>query len=169
MKKTAMLLSLLLLLAACGRPAAVRFAPERHFTLDFTLESGDYTIEGALTCSAYNDLRLSFTHPALLKYFTVRVSTEGYVTDVAGVGDEIAARQVPTFAPVSVLCEAVRAAVFTQTPFTKNAAGEYETRTPVGGAEVTVTFGQDGMLKEIVCPETKLKIQFTSHQMRNEE
>jgi hypothetical protein len=162
MKKTAFLLSLLLLLSACGGPAAVRFEPERSFTLDFTLETGDYTIEGTLDCRAYDDLRLSFTHPALLGYFTVRYSSEGYLTDVAGAGDEIAARQVPTLAPVRVFCEAVRAAVFTQTPFTLSSAGEYETQVPVGNVTVTVTFGQDGMLREIVCAETKLRVTFES-------
>ena len=161
MKKAAILL-LIFLFAACGRPAAVRFEPERYFTLDFTLETGDYIIEGEIACNAYDDIRLSFTHPALLRYFTVRVSSDGYATDVAGAGDEIAARQVPTFAPISVLCGAVRTAVFTQTPFTENAAGEYETQVPVGNAAVTVTFGPDGMLRRIECAETKLRVTFES-------
>ena len=160
MKKTALLLSLLLLLSACGGPAAVRFEPERYFTLDFTLETGDYIIEGTLDCRAYEDLRLSFTHPALLGYFTVRYSSDGYITDVAGAGDEIAARQVPTLAPIRVFCEAVRAAVFTQTPFIQNGAGDYETAVPVGNVAVTVTFGPDGMLKSVACAERKLKVKF---------
>ena len=160
MKKTLLLFAFLLLLSACGGPAAVRFEPERDFTLDFTLETGDYIIEGALDCRAYDDLRLSFTHPALLSYFTVRYSADGYLTDVAGAGDAIEARQVPTFAPVSVLCEAVRTAVFTQTPFTKNDADEYQTQVPVGSAAVTVTFGQDGMLRRIECAERKLRVTF---------
>ena len=159
MKKTALILSLLLL-AACGRPAAVRFDPVRCFTLDFTLETGDYIIEGALDCRAYEDLRLSFTHPALLRYFTVRYSSDGYITDVAGAGDGIEARQTPTLAPIRVFCEAVRAAIFTQTPFAETAAGGYETQVPVGNAIVTVTFGQDGMLRRIECAERKLRVTF---------
>lgn len=160
MKRTALLLSLMLLLSACGRPAAVHFEPNRYFTLDFTLETGDYIIEGKVTCNAYNDIRLSFTHPPLLGYFTVRATAEGFVTDVAGAGDTIDARQVPTFAPVNILCEAIRTAVFTRTPFTKNDAGDYETRFPLGNAEVTVTFGPEGTLKSIVCPERKLRVKF---------
>ena len=159
MKKTALLLSLLLL-AACGRPAAVRFEPNRYFTLDFTLETGEYIIEGAVICNAYNDIRLSFTHPPLLGYFTMRATDEGFVTDVAGAGDTIDARQVPTFAPINILCEAIRTAVFTRTPFTKNDAGDYETRFPLGNAEVTVTFGPEGTIMEIECSERKLKVQF---------
>ena len=160
MKKILLLPIVLLLFAACGRPAAVRFEPERYFTADFTLETGDYIIEGTLKCSAYNDIRLTFTHPALLRYFTVRAAEDGFETDVAGAADEIEARQVPTFAPVRILCEAVRVAVFTQTAFTQNEAGEYETRVPVGNVSVTVAFGPDGGLKSIVCPESRLKVRF---------
>ena len=74
MKKTALpiLIFLLLLFAACGRPAPVLREPVRYFTADLLLENGDYIIEGALVCSAYDDIRLSFTHPALLRFFTVR-------------------------------------------------------------------------------------------------
>ena len=160
MKKTVLLLLCALLLASCAKPAAVRFEPARSFASDFTLETGDYIIEGRLTCNAYDDIRLSFTHPALLSYFTVRASSEGYTTDVAGAADEIEARQVPTFAPINILCEALRTAVFTQTQFTKTEAGELETRVPVGGAEAAVVFSPEGAVREIRCERQKLKVSF---------
>ena len=162
MKKTALpiLISLLLLFSACGRPAAVRFEPVRYFTADLSLENGDYIIEGRLVCNAYDDIRLSFTHPAMLRFFTVRAASEGFFTEVAGVPDTIEARIVPTFAPVNVLCVALRRAVFENNEFTRAEDGGYAASIPIGGRTATVKFDADGYITGIDCPETELKVKF---------
>ena len=161
MKKLALLFALLLLFAACGRPAPVRFEPERYFTAAFSLENGDYIIEGEIRCCAYDDIRLSFTHPALLRFFTVRAAPEGFFTDVAGVPDTVEARRMPTFAPINVLCEALRRAVFEHNEWTRAADGGCETKIPIGGRTVTARFDADGYMTGIDCPETDLKVRLT--------
>ncbi len=161
MKKTALLFALLLLFAACGKATAAPFEPARYFTAAFSLENGDYIIEGEIRCCAYDDIRLSFTHPALLRFFTVRATAEGFFTDVAGVPDTVEARRVPTFAPINVLCEVLRRAVFEHNEWTRAADGGCETKIPIGGRTVTARFDADGYMTEIDCPETDLKVRLT--------
>jgi len=161
-KKTALpiLIFLLLLFAACGRPAPVLREPVRYFTADLLLENGDYIIEGALVCSAYDDIRLSFTHPALLRFFTVRATSEGFYTEVAGVPDSIEARRVPTFAPINVLCEALRRAVFENNERVPAEDGGCTAEISIGGRTATAKFNADGYITEIDFPETELKVKF---------
>ena len=159
MKKIAFICVILLLFAGCGRlPAA--FAPQRSFTLDFTLYHGDHTIEGSVICNAYEDIRLAFTHPQALSYLTLQIGTETWLADIAGATDTVEARDLPAAAPVRVLAETLRKTVFEQQTFVREAEG-FATETEIGGSPVTARFAPDGKISSIHCEPLGVRIDFS--------
>ena len=119
-----------------------------------TATIGGKTSEGVLTCLSYEELSLSFTSPPSLSPFSVRTEGESYAVDVGGVTDTVGAGTWPPDAPLRVLLDAARAAVFTN-----HGAWVYDKTNDrftaaltVNGTPATVTCGRDGYLQSIVSP-----------------
>ncbi len=153
MKKALCALCALLMLAGCGKTAAARFAPRHPFTAAFSLYRGDYEITGTLECRAYNDIRLTFTHPEALCFLTLTAGEEGLTASVAGVPDTVSFGELPAAAPLKTLVFALRQAVFRQNAFTRAETG-FETVVPLQGGPAACRFSPEGLPRSIRCGDT---------------
>ncbi len=162
-KQIAAVLCVCVLLAGCGAKRGEAFSPVRYFTASFTLTRGDYEFRGALTCNSCEDIRLTFDYPEGMRYFTVRISSEGYLTETDGVPDGISAEELPAAAPVAVLGEALRKTVFAPCEFTKNEYGGYTAVIQTGGQTAETRFSPDGRLLAIECAAAELRVTFEDY------
>ena len=163
MKKRFMALSALLalcLLAGCAR-SVPEAQPQRYFTAGFTLRRGEAVIEGTVAVLAYDDLRLTFTRPQILSYLTLRRTAEGFEADIAGAGDEIAHRTLPTAAPVNVLCDTLREVLYGHPEWSADGDGTLTARTFLGDAEVLTLLDAEGYPARIACEQKEIYIDFT--------
>ena len=162
MKKTgALLLLFILLFAACARAPEDTFAPVRDFAAAFRLDGGEIPIAGTLRVYAYDDMRMTFTSPEALTPCTLVLTPDGCKMDVGGMSDETAAWELPEDAPVLLIGEALRAAIFTKQSFTQDKNGDYAVRLSLSGGGAAVTFSPDGLLREIRT-DAGLTVCFTS-------
>lgn len=146
------------LLSACIRAEAPsllqkRFEPERYINTGFSMNTGDYEIEGNVMVSSYEDIIFTFTYPEALSYMTLRVSSEGYFADIGGSEDELSPEELPDNAPVKLFAESLKAVLFEKNEFTENKNGEYLTERVILGKTVTATFTAEDKIKEIACGE----------------
>ena len=160
MKKVCACALLLLLLApGCGITPPTPFAPASLPETGFTLQTGETRIEGTLACDPAGEIRLRFSSPPALTYLTATYADEVFRLDVAGAADTVAARELPTFAPVLLLCETLRDALFTQREFKKD-GGAYVAALTYGGEKVACRFSPDGRIRRIDCEAKQITIDF---------
>ena len=158
MKKLLAALAACVLLAGCALPRAA-FSPLRYFTGAFTLAHGDYAVEGNITCNSYEDIRLAFTHPQALRFFTVTLTSGAVLTDTAGKADEIALPELPAAAPLRLLGEALRKSVYGPADFTPRGE-DYIAALSLDGTAAECVFAPDGEIKEIRCPAADVSVTF---------
>lgn len=143
---------ILLCFSGCGgSPFAPDFSPQRAFSLSMTAKINGKTFAGALTCDSYESLSLTFTDPPELTRFSVRTEEDGFVMDVGGSEDAVAAGQMNASAPLRLLFDAVKTAVFTNHgAFVRDRdGGVFTAGLTVNGVPVTVTFDEDGFLTDV--------------------
>ena len=116
-----------------------------------TAQINEKTFIATLTSRSYEEIGLDFTDPPGLSVFSVRTEGEGYAVRVGDCEDSVAKDFWPEGAPLRLLIETVRTAVFTNHgAFEKDASTEgYTAALTVCGAPVTATFDRDGLLTEI--------------------
>ncbi len=116
-----------------------------------TASVGEKEYEGSLICRSYEELALSFTSPPSLAPFSVRTEGNGYAVDVGGVKDTAGAETWPPDAPIRLLMESVRTAVFTNHGawVYDKASDCFAAALTVNGVPVTVTCGKDGTLRSL--------------------
>ncbi len=116
-----------------------------------TVRIHEKDFRGALTCRSYEEIEVDFTDPPGLSVFSVRTAGEGYAVRVGDVEDDVAKDFWPEGAPLRLLIETVRTAVFTNhgafAP--EGDGGGCSAALTVCGAPVTASFDRDGLLTEI--------------------
>lgn len=156
------ILLIVILFSGCeGAPFAPDFSCRQAFTLAMTAEIGGKPSEGVLTCRSYEELEISFTSPPSLAPFSVRTEGENFAVDVGGVTDTVGAGTWPPDAPLRVLLDAARTAVFTNHGawVYDKANDRFTAALTVNGTPVTVTCGRDGYLQSF--SSTRLTATFT--------
>ena len=146
------LLLIPLLLSGCGGTlSAPDFLPLQAFSLSMTVRIHEKDFRGALTCRSYEEIEVDFTDPPGLSVFSVRTEGEGYAVRIGEYEDDVAKDFWPAGAPLRLLIETVRTAVFTNHgAFAPDGeTGGYSAPLTVCGAPVTAFFDRDGMLTEI--------------------
>lgn len=151
-----LLLAVLLAAAGCGKPP---FTPALPRQTGFRLQAEAYRIEGTLTCAPGGEIRLRFTYPAALETLTAVFTGEAFRFDIAGAADTVKKEELPTFAPVLLLCEPLLQALSAQQAFTKD-GGEYTAALPYGGETVFCRFAPDGQIRQIRCEAKNITIDF---------
>ena len=145
----------LLVLSGCeGTPFAPDFAPLRAFSLSMTAQINEKAFAGTFICDSGGALTLSFTDPPELACFSVREQDGALLTDTGGAADAFGADELPPGAPLRLLFDAVRAAVFTNHgAFVRDKThGVYTAELTVNGGPVTATFDEDGRLTSLLAP-----------------
>ena len=142
------------LLSGCGGLTfAPDFAPLRAFSLSVEATVNGKPFAGELVCASYEEISLTLTAPEELRGLTVSAADSGYRIELDGMTDDLPRDRLPPNAPLRLLFDAVRAAVFTNHGAF---AGDRETKTytaalTVNGQPVTVVFSEDGSLNHLTA------------------
>ena len=142
------------LLSGCeGLPLAPDFAPQRAFSVILTATVNGRRFAGVMTCDSYESLSLALSAPEELAGFTVRTEGGGYRIGLNGLADDLPRDDLKPDAPLRLLFDAVRAAVFTNHgAFTRDKeAGCYSAALTVNGLPVTAAFTEDGLLRSLTA------------------
>ena len=109
------------------------------------------TFRGTLTCDSFERASLTFLAPEELSGVTAAREGGGYAIDVNGMTDALPEGSLSRDAPLRLLFDAVREAVYTNHgAFVKDReTGAYTAELTVNGQRVTVAFSEDGRLKAL--------------------
>jgi len=139
---------IILLLCSCS-DSSVRFEPERFVDAGFTLNTGDYEIRGNVKALSYEDITFTFTYPEGLSYLTLKVTSEGYFTDVGGAKDEMLPDELPDNAPIKLFAQSIKTFLFEQNEYVKDDDGSVFTERLIFGETVKAVFDESGYIREI--------------------
>ena len=119
-----------------------------------TAEINGHSFAASLTCESYESMSLAFTAPPAFSYFSVRTEGTGYAMDVGGVPDETAAEELNGGAPLRLLFDTIKTAVFTNHgAFVRDKEnGVYAAGLTVNGSPVSVVFDAEGYLRSLTAP-----------------
>ncbi len=119
-----------------------------------TAQVNGKAFSGVMTCGSYESLALSFTDPPAFSYVSVRTEGTGYAMDVAGSGDAVAGNALPDQAPLRLLFDGIKTAVFTNHgAFIRDREnGVYTAALTVNGSPVSVAFDEEGCLRSLTAP-----------------
>ena len=143
------------MLSGCGGSSfAPDFAPQRAFALPMTAQINGNDYAAVLTCDPGGSLLLNFTGPPELSCFSVRTADGGYVMDAGGLEDRMEASELYGDAPLRLLLDTVKTAVFTNHgAFVRDREnGVYTADLTVNGADVRVVFDAEGYLLSLTAP-----------------
>lgn len=158
------LLCIVLLLSGCGGAVpGPDFAPRQAFVLEMTAEVNGRVFRGELACDSFEQASLTFWEPEELAGVTVAREGGGYTIDVNGMRDSFPEKLLERDAPLRLLFDTVRAAVYTnQCAFEKDKeAGTYTAALTVNGRQATVVFTADGNLKRLTADRLTAAFQQT--------
>ena len=157
-RRTAVVLlvfSLCSLLCACKAPFPPPFEPQRTLRLDLTLETGGKTLKGKTEIHSPDDLRFVFFAPDGGIYCVCRCSETGLTCTPDLTGETLSYEDLPDDAPMKLLPLCLRAAIFTQTQFTKSGDG-YVCEVSPAGIKAALVFTPEGLPKTLTAGELKV-------------
>ena len=108
---------------------------------------------GELSCGSYESLSLTVTEPEETAGFSVSTQDGGYRIRMNGLTDDLPQGFLKPGAPLRLLFDAVRAAVFTNHGafVREKETGGYTADLTVNGVPVSVSFTEDGLLRTITA------------------
>lgn len=166
MRKLFPLFSLLLLLSLLSSCAGVispaHFEPERNFTRTFYLDSEGVIIEGEIKVYSDRDMRISYSAPDGLRFFSCAFDGEGIKTEVDSHEDYISFDALPDNSPVKLLFLSLAKFIFTNVEFTKDEDGNFVAEEKILGSVTRGVFSPDGSVSEIRNEEYSLYINFNA-------
>lgn len=136
------------------------FTPQLSFSLHMTATKNEREFGADIKCVDYDNISLFFTAPEELNGFSVTSSEKGYSVNVFGIPDEISDYEINPESLLNILFDTVRTAVFTQHgSFIINEAS-VTAELSVDGIPVSVSFSNDGYIREISAEAIDFYAQF---------
>ncbi len=154
-------LILFLMLSSCENAVKSKeFEPVRSFSLHMTAQKNGKEFGADVIMSDYENIEIAFTHPEELKGFSVVTTADGFSVNVFGIPDEISDYEINSESLLNILIKAVRLSVFAS-PDTFTDNGDTVTAAVTADSiPVSVTFSEDGYLKEINAQSANFYAQF---------